>query len=141
MDKEQVISYPSHFDNRLTVNIVFKEYPKYDDLKSLFAMLGFGFIAPDMKLVIIDGETVKQKGFKKSDLLFIEAHEISHYLLGHGIDRNPKEEMEADLGAYLLLKKHGFSTKRLETTFEERHGRKFSILLLNVVKKRLEKLF
>jgi Zn-dependent peptidase ImmA (M78 family) len=72
------------------------------------------------------------------DLRFVEAHEIGHLMLGHlGGERYDEDEIDADLAAYLLLKKKGLSTKRLTDTFEERHGIKFSIELLKRVKNKL----
>ena len=46
-------------------------------------------------------------------------------------------EMEADLGAYILLKKNDMSTERLEDEFDSRHGIPFNEDLLNIVKDRL----
>jgi hypothetical protein len=70
-------------------------------------------------------------------LKFIEAHEISHIILGHNGPRNEKEELEADLGAYILLKSKNYedSIKILESEFESRHGIKFSNDLLQKVEK------
>ena len=68
---------------------------------------------------------------------FIEAHEISHLLLGHNGPRSEQDEIEADLGAYILLKKNDMSTERLEDEFEERHGTPFDEDLLDMVKDRL----
>ena len=42
--------------------------------------------------------------------------------------------MDADLGAYLLLKDKGFSTEKLEKQFKFRHGVNFSEELLERVK-------
>jgi hypothetical protein len=68
---------------------------------------------------------------------FIEAHEIAHLLLGHNGPRSEKDEIEADLGAYILLKKNEMSTDRLEDEFDSRHGMPFSEDLLDMVKYRL----
>ena len=68
---------------------------------------------------------------------FIEAHEISHLLLGHNGPRSEQDEIEADLGAYILLKKNDMSTERLEDEFEERPGTPFDEDLLDMVKDRL----
>jgi hypothetical protein len=71
------------------------------------------------------------------DMKFIEAHEIAHLLLGHNGPRSEKDEIEADLGAYILLKKNEMSTDRLEDEFDSRHGMPFSEDLLDMVKDRL----
>jgi Zn-dependent peptidase ImmA (M78 family) len=72
------------------------------------------------------------------DLRFVEAHEIGHLMLGHsGGERYDEDEVDADLAAYLLLKRKGLSTKRLIDTFKERHGIKFTIDLIDKFKDRL----
>ena len=76
-------------------------------------------------------------GLTMDDMKFIEAHEISHLLLGHNGPRSEKDEIEADLGAYILLKKNDMSTERLEDEFDSRHGVPFNEDLLNIVKDRL----
>ena len=68
---------------------------------------------------------------------FIEAHEIAHLLLGHNGPRSEQDEIEADLGAYILLKKNDMSTDRLEDEFKDRHGIIFDEDLLDMVKDRL----
>ena len=45
--------------------------------------------------------------------------------------------MDADLGAYILLKRYNFSTERLEKEFKNRHGEEFNEELLERVKNRL----
>ena len=42
-----------------------------------------------------------------------------------------EDEIDADLMAYLLLKKQGLSTDRLTSTFQERHGIEFTKDLLS----------
>jgi hypothetical protein len=71
---------------------------------------------------------------------FIEAHEVAHILLGHDGPRNEQEEIEADLGAYLILTKWGYkdSIKMLLKNFRFRHGVKFDEKMLDNVKNRLQ---
>ena len=59
------------------------------------------------------------------DLKFIEAHEIAHLILNHNGPRSEKDEIEADLGAYILLKQNNMSTDRLVDEFYNRHGIEF----------------
>jgi hypothetical protein len=68
---------------------------------------------------------------------FIEAHEVSHIILNHNGPRSQQDELEADLGAYILLKKNDVSTERLEDEFEHRHGVPFSEELLTMVEDRM----
>jgi hypothetical protein len=70
-------------------------------------------------------------------LKFVEAHEITHLLLGHTGPYSEEDEMDADLGAYILLKNKNLSTDRLVNEFENRHGVLFTEELLERVKNRL----
>ena len=69
-----------------------------------------------------------------NDLKFVEAHEITHLLLGHTGPYSDNDEMDADLGAYILLKKNNLPTEKLESEFKSRHGVDFSEELLDRVK-------
>jgi hypothetical protein len=100
----------------------------YDEIKPLFDVYGYGFASASDNLVFLDGEVVTSNEQVDEDVLrFIEAHEVSHILLGHTTERNDDDEMDADLGAYVLLKKFNFpeSIEILEDNFESRHGVKF----------------
>ena len=78
-------------------------------------------MVPGKNLIIIDGENFIDN-FDSDILKFIEAHEISHVILGHDGPRNEEEELDADLGAYLLLKKFNKkeALKHLLDHFEDR---------------------
>jgi hypothetical protein len=104
----------------------------------MFNEYGYGFMVPNKNLIVIDGENILDN-FNVDVLKFIEAHEISHVILGHDGPRSDEEELDADLGAYLLLKDKGYtnSIKSLLKNFKQRHGIKFDENLL----KRVEKSF
>jgi hypothetical protein len=70
-------------------------------------------------------------------LKFIEAHEVSHIVMGHDGPRSDDEELDADLGAYILLEKYGYidDIKVLLREFKNRHGVRFDTSLLERVKK------
>jgi hypothetical protein len=95
-------------------------------------------MVPGKDLVIVDGEELLN-GDNNSILKFIEAHEVSHILLDHSGPRNEREELEADLGAYLLLKHYGYEKpiELLLKHFEERHGMEFDESLLPEISKKL----
>jgi hypothetical protein len=122
----------------ITVAVVFGDNPQYQQLTSMFDEYGYGFMVPNKNLVIIDGENILEN-FNVDLLKFIEAHEIAHVILGHDGPRSEDEELDADLGAYLLLKDKGYtnSIKSLLKNFKQRHGIKFDENLL----KRVEKSF
>lgn len=132
------LSYNSEFLPEITVAVVFGDNPQYQQLKSMFDEYGYGFMVPNKNLVIIDGENILEN-FNVDLLKFIEAHEIAHVILGHDGPRSEDEELDADLGAYLLLKDKGYtnSIKSLLKNFKQRHGIKFDEKLL----KRVEKSF
>jgi hypothetical protein len=125
---KDIINYKSKFEPSVTVFLLFKENEMYDEIKPLFDIYGYGFASASDNLVFLDGEVVTSDEQVDEDVLrFIEAHEVSHILLGHTTERNDDDEMDADLGAYVLLKKFNFpeSIEILEDNFEGRHGVKF----------------
>lgn len=131
---EEIISYESNFLPGTYINLIFKQNPNYNMLEPLFEKYGFGFYSPEFKTILIDGEIFSDDAdLNTDDLKFIEAHEISHLLLNHEGERSDDDELDADLGAYILLTKKGFSTKRLVDKFFERHGIEFDENLLNRV--------
>ena len=132
------LSYNSEFLPEITVAVVFGDNPQYKQLLPMFDEYGYGFMVPNKNLIVIDGENILDN-FNVDVLKFIEAHEISHVILGHDGPRSDEEELDADLGAYLLLKEKGYtnSIKSLLKNFKQRHHIKFGEDLL----KRVEKLF
>lgn len=132
------LSYNSEFLPEITVAVVFGDNPQYEQLSPMFDEYGYGFMVPNKNLIVIDGENILDN-FNVDVLKFIEAHEISHVILGHDGPRSDEEELDADLGAYLLLKEKGYtnSIKSLLKNFKQRHHIKFDEDLL----KRVEKLF
>jgi len=137
-NEDDIYAYESHFIPNLNINIIFKGNPNYPLMKEIFNQYGYGFLAPEFRTIFIDGELfLGEDGLTLDDMKFIEAHEVSHLLLNHNGPRSEKDEIEADLGAYLLLKKHNMSTDRLEEQFENRHGIEFSEDLLDMVKDRM----
>lgn len=138
-ENNDIIAYKSNFTPNLNINVIFKENPNYGVMKNIFDQYGYGFLAPEFKTIFLDGEVfLGEDGFTLDDMNFIEAHEVSHLILGHNGPRSEKDEIEADLGAYLLLKQHNMSTERLEDEFEYRHGIPFSEDLLDMVKNRIK---
>jgi hypothetical protein len=127
--------FNSEFLPDVQIAVVLSDHPQYKDLKPMFDEYGYGFMVPGKNIIIIDGEQFINE-FGADVLKFIEAHEVSHIILGHDGPRNDDEEMDADLGAYLLLKKIGRtdSIKTLLKHFKERHGVKFDEKLLDRVK-------
>jgi hypothetical protein len=132
------LSYNSEFLPEITVAVVFGDNPQYEQLLPMFNEYGYGFMVPNKNLIVIDGENILDS-FNVDVLKFIEAHEISHVILGHDGPRSDEEELDSDLGAYLLLKDKGYtnSIKSLLKNFKQRHGIKFDENLL----KRVEKSF
>jgi hypothetical protein len=130
------LSYSSEFLPDVTIFVIFSDSPQYEQLKPLFEEYGYGFMVPNKNMILIDGEILLEEGYSDSLLKFIEAHEISHVILKHDGPRSDDEELDADLGAYLLLSKnHNLGAlKTLLKHFKNRHGIKFEKKLLDRVK-------
>jgi hypothetical protein len=128
--------YNSEFLPSVQIAVVTDEDTQYEQLKPFFDEFGYGFMVPGKNLVIIDGEQFINN-FGADVLKFIEAHEISHVIMGHDGPRSEDEEIDADLGAYILLKQaeKNDSIKVLLKQFKNRHGIKFNENLLERVKK------
>lgn len=103
-DDNDVLSYPSIFKPDTNILVVFKNYENYKDLKPLFDEHGYGFYYPKSQTIILNGEDFIGKSSGASDMKIVEAHEIAHLLLGHTGPYSEDDEMDADLGAYILLK-------------------------------------
>jgi hypothetical protein len=131
------ISYNSEFLPSITIFVVFSDDPQYEQLKPLFEEYGYGFMVPNKNMILIDGEILLENGDTEDLLKFIEAHEIAHVILNHDGPRDEDEELDADLGAYLLLSRNDNirAIKPLLKHFKERHGIKFDEKLLDRVKK------
>ena len=123
----------------VTVVVVFEDDPLYEQVEGYFEEYGFGFMVPGKNLIIIDGEILVGQPDAKSILKFIEAHEVTHVLLSHDGPRDEKDELEADLGAYLLLKDGGYekSIELLLNHFQDRHGVEFNEYMLEDIKSRI----
>ena len=133
---EDIITYPSIFNPEINITLIFKDNKNYQELEKVFNEYGFGFYSPKHKTILIDGEIfVGNDDLDMNDLRFVEAHEISHLIMNHDGPRSDDDELDADLGAYILLKNNGLDTTRLEDSFEERHGIEFSKDLFDRVKK------
>lgn len=134
---EQLI-YDSEFLPYVKIAIFTSDNPKYESLVPLFQEYGYGFMVPGKNIIVIDGEILINE-FDADVLKFIEAHEVAHIILGHDGPRNENDEIEADLGAYILLKKYDKfnSIDYLIDNFKDRHGVEFHESLT----KKLEKFF
>ncbi len=139
MKKEFQIEYNSEFLDSVTVVVIFNEDPLYEQVKGFFKEFGFGFMVPGKNLMIIDGEILVGEPDAKDILKFIEAHEVTHVLLNHDGPRDNKDELEADLGAYLLLQDKGYyeSIRILLGHFQERHGVEFDESMFEDIKNRM----
>jgi hypothetical protein len=139
MKKETQIEYRSEFLNDVTVVVVFNDDPLYSQVKGFFEEYGFGFMVPGQNLMIIDGEILVGEPDAKDILKFIEAHEVTHVLLGHDGPRNEKDEIDADLGAYLLLQERGYDKpiEMLLNHFKERHGVDFNKKMLEDIRDKI----
>ena len=127
--------YDSEFLPSVQIAVVTDDNPQYEQIKPFFEEYGYGFMVPGKNLVIIDGEQFIDN-FGADVLKFIEAHEIAHVIMGHNGPRSEDDEIDADLGAYILLKQaeRNDSLKVLLKQFKNRHGIKFDENLLERVR-------
>jgi Zn-dependent peptidase ImmA (M78 family) len=132
--ESDILSFPSTFKSGVNITVIFKENKNYETLKPYFEEYGYGFYYPKDKTIFLDGEVFINSDLTFNDLKFVEAHEITHLLLGHTGPYSKNDEMDADLGAYILLKKNNLPTKKLESEFKSRHGVDFDEKLLDRVK-------
>ena len=139
INEDTQIEYISEFLDGVTVVVVFEDDPLYEQVKGFFEEYGFGFMVPGSDLIIIDGQILEGQPDAESILKFIEAHEVTHVMLGHDGPRDEKDELEADLGAYILLqdKGHYESVRTLLDHFQERHGVEFDESMLDDIKDRM----
>jgi Zn-dependent peptidase ImmA (M78 family) len=131
------ISYDSEFLPGVTIIVIFSDNPQYEQILPMFQEYGYGFMIPNKNLILINGEEILTN-YSDDLLKFIEAHEIAHVLLNHDGPRNEEEELDADLGAYVLLKQKDKvgAIKTLLKHFKNRHGIKFDEKLLKRVENR-----
>lgn len=136
MDNSRPYTYYSEFLPKVQIVVLFEEDEQYETLLEFFDQYGYGFMVPGKNLVLIDGEQLIDN-YGNNLLKFIEAHEVSHIVMGHDGPRTDDEELDADLGAYILLEKSGRidDIKILLREFKNRHGIKFSEDLLDRVEK------
>jgi phosphopantetheine adenylyltransferase/Zn-dependent peptidase ImmA (M78 family) len=136
-EDDGTLLYESIFEPDINILVAFGNYENYKILKPLFNKYGYGFYSPEDKTIILNGERFINSNLDFRDFNFVEAHEITHLLLGHTGPYSEEDEMDADLGAYILLKNKNLSTDRLVNEFENRHGVPFTEELLERVKNRL----
>jgi len=139
INEETQLEYTSEFLDGVTVVVVFEDDPLYEQVKEYFNEYGFGFMVPGSDLIIINGEILVGQPDAKDILKFIEAHEVTHVLLGHDGPRNEQDEIEADLGAYILLQDKGYNEpiELLVNNFKERHGIEFDEKMIDDIKERM----
>ena len=115
--------YNSEWDENIVVAVIEEGDYQYQTMAPLFNEYGYGFVAPNQKLVFIDGG----KGLSKNTLKWIEAHEVAHIILGHKKEKDSKDEIEADTLAHKLLVGNGYhkAAQLVKDKFRERHGIEF----------------
>ena len=115
--------YNSEFYDSVVIAVLDSGDYQYQTLVPLFNEYGYGFVAPNQKLVFIDGG----KQFSRNTLKWIEAHEVAHIILGHKKEKDANDEIEADTLAHKLLVGNGYhkAAQLVKDKFKERHGIEF----------------
>ncbi len=110
--------FESEFHKGVMVAVIEAGDYQYQVLAPLFNDYGYGFVAPDQKLIFVDGN--QHKNIHK----IVEAHEVGHIILNHTGIKRPNDEAEADSLAMILLRKYGYydEANTLLREFKKRHG-------------------
>ena len=114
-------TYFSEFRSDIAVAILHKDDYRYEVMKPLFEMYGFGFAETSSGCIFIDGEV----NLTKDELRWVEAHEVAHIILKHKMgDRNVEDEFMADVYAHRLLLDRGYikAAELISKHSIERHG-------------------
>ena len=113
--------FESEFHKGVMVAVVDSLDYQYQMLSPLFSEYGYGFVAPDQKLIFIDGtyQDIIQK--------IVEAHEVAHIIFNHTGIKGPNDEAEADSLGMILLRQYGYhdAANLLLREFKKRHGYSF----------------
>lgn len=111
-------TFQSEFKAGVTVSVVNKDDFEYAIFQPLFEEYGYGFVAPNEKIIIIDGQ------YNSTYQKIVEAHEVAHIILKHNENENHSDEIEADIMAHQLLSLFGYDkeAKFLLRKFKGRHG-------------------
>lgn len=127
-------TFKSEFSKKVYVNVVNVDDFEYELLEPLFNEYGYGFVSPEDNVIFIDGQydSLYQK--------IVEAHEVSHILLGHDENEGEDDEVEADLLAISILNKFGYSreAKFLGRKFKGRHGLSLNDISLKFLKDKVD---
>lgn len=127
-------TFKSEFSKKVYVNVVNVDDFEYELLEPLFNEYGYGFVSPEDNVIFIDGQydSLYQK--------IVEAHEVSHILLGHNENEGEDDEVEADLLAISILNKFGYAreAKFLSRKFKGRHGLSLNDISLKFLKDKVD---
>lgn len=92
----------SKFLNSMMVIFLDKEDEQYKLLKPTFKKHGWAF--KHDKNIFFDVPTLKKNNiYDEHNILFMEAHEVSHFIFNHK-QTSPQNEAEADYGGTILCK-------------------------------------
>jgi len=107
----------SLFDSSISVIIVSKNDTEYIIWRPKFKEYGHAIGVPDRKVIVWDGETIKK--LNKHEIMFVEAHEFSHFKLGENAS-----EADCDWLAIVNLWKKGkkIAAKIGVDDFKKRNG-------------------
>jgi len=112
----------SIFDSSITVHVLYKDDPDYTIWEPQFKYYGLAIGVPDKRIIVWDGEAIKK--LSKDEILFIEAHEYSHFVLG-------KSASEADCDKLAIKNLSNMGKKKAANIgisgFYKRHGEKFKL--------------
>ena len=121
--------YQSIINSNYTVHIVYKENPRYKDIKeSLDLIKSVGALQIGTTNIYIDGESIIDQDIDQDQILALEAHEIAHSVLQHAPGMDEQAEKEADLFAITLLDmdRHYRASEYLKQRLQTNYGIDYS---------------
>jgi hypothetical protein len=103
-------TFKSRFNSFIKVVYIDRTDAEYDRVKHLFDIHGYAFLT--QSVIFVNKSKLEDENlFKKSYLIFIESHEVAHYVLGHdSLKRNSKHEAEADYIGIKLCEDANFTS-------------------------------
>tara|TARA_A200000159_G_C7180003_1_gene279151 strand:+ start:244 stop:711 length:468 start_codon:yes stop_codon:yes gene_type:complete len=124
----EIFVHESVLGSDLAAVIVYPDSPQYEVAKLQFETSGHAFLIHEQKMIVVDGDVVRQGWFTGEHLDVIFAHELGHFLAEHAVKEHGKShyeiEREADfLGASILKSLGMLSSYNLHAQeYEIRYG-------------------
>ena len=106
LDDSNEVAFHSMFDQTVKIVITYSGSISYDSMKDHFDMHGVAFLIDEKKIIVVDGEVVKNEWFSPEHLQIIDAHEVGHLLISpQDLHENDVEKCADYVGFNLIKEK------------------------------------